>query len=114
LPDPAAADATVQDAVSMGAGVRRDRAFVSGHHPRAPDGSLARPLGRVGTEILDEVMCGVGRTGTVHAWEQEGVTPDIQVVANCLSDGYQPIGGILIAGRIVHALADGYGGFLHG
>ncbi len=64
--------------------------------------------------ILDEVMCGVGRTGTMHAWEQEAVTPDIQVVAKGLGGGYQPIGGVLIAGRIVQALADGSGGFLHG
>jgi len=64
--------------------------------------------------ILDEVMCGMGRTGTLHAWEQEAVTPDIQVIAKGLGGGYQPIGGILIAGRIVRALADGSGGFLHG
>jgi len=64
--------------------------------------------------ILDEVMCGMGRTGTMHAWEQEGVTPDIQVIAKGLGGGYQPIGGILIADRIVQALANGSGGFLHG
>jgi adenosylmethionine-8-amino-7-oxononanoate aminotransferase len=64
--------------------------------------------------ILDEVMCGMGRTGTMHAWEQEGVTPDIQVIAKGLGGGYQPIGGILIADRIVQALAAGSGGFLHG
>jgi adenosylmethionine-8-amino-7-oxononanoate aminotransferase len=64
--------------------------------------------------ILDEVMCGMGRTGTMHAWEQEGVTPDIQVIAKGLGGGYQPIGGILIADRIVKALANGSGGFLHG
>jgi adenosylmethionine-8-amino-7-oxononanoate aminotransferase len=64
--------------------------------------------------ILDEVMCGMGRTGTLHAWQQEGVTPDIQVIAKGLGGGYQPIGGILIASRIVQALADGSGGFLHG
>ncbi|MBN8904124.1 MAG: aminotransferase class III-fold pyridoxal phosphate-dependent enzyme, partial [Rhodospirillales bacterium] len=34
--------------------------------------------------ILDEVMCGMGRTGTLHAWEQEGVTPDIQIIAKGL------------------------------
>jgi adenosylmethionine-8-amino-7-oxononanoate aminotransferase len=64
--------------------------------------------------ILDEVMCGMGRTGTMHAWEQEGITPDIQVIAKGLGGGYQPIGGILIADRIVQALAGGSGGFLHG
>ena len=64
--------------------------------------------------ILDEVMCGMGRTGTMHAWEQENVTPDIQVIAKGLGGGYQPIGGILIHDRIVQALAQGSGGFLHG
>ena len=48
--------------------------------------------------ILDEVMCGMGRTGTMHAWEQEGVAPDLQIIAKGLGGGYQPIGGILIAG----------------
>ena len=64
--------------------------------------------------ILDEVMCGMGRTGTMHAWEQEAITPDIQVIAKGLGGGYQPIGGILIGDRIVQALASGSGGFLHG
>jgi len=64
--------------------------------------------------ILDEVMCGMGRSGTMHAWEQEGITPDIQVVAKGLGGGFQPIGGILIADRVVRALHAGSGGFLHG
>ncbi len=57
--------------------------------------------------ILDEVMCGLGRTGTTHAWEQEGVVPDIQVVAKGLGGGYQPIGGMLVQGRVVSALQAG-------
>jgi adenosylmethionine-8-amino-7-oxononanoate aminotransferase len=64
--------------------------------------------------ILDEVMCGMGRTGTTHAWEQEGVVPDIQVIAKGLGGGYQPIGGILIARRVISALRDGSGAFMHG
>jgi len=64
--------------------------------------------------ILDEVMCGTGRTGTMHAWEQEGVAPDIQVIAKGLGGGYQPVGGILVARRVVEALRDGSGAFMHG
>ena len=64
--------------------------------------------------ILDEVMCGMGRTGTMHAWEQEGIAPDLQVVAKGLGGGYQPIGGVLIGGRIVDAINAGSGGFMHG
>ncbi len=64
--------------------------------------------------ILDEVMCGMGRTGTMHAWEQEGVTPDLQIVAKGLGGGYQPIGGVLINRRIVEAINAGSGGFMHG
>jgi adenosylmethionine-8-amino-7-oxononanoate aminotransferase len=64
--------------------------------------------------ILDEVMCGMGRCGTLHAWEQEGVSPDIQMIAKGLGGGYQPIGAILIHGRIIAALDAGSGVFAHG
>ena len=64
--------------------------------------------------ILDEVMCGMGRTGTLHAWEQEGITPDLQVVAKGLGGGYQPIGALLIGARVIDALRAGSGAFKHG
>lgn len=64
--------------------------------------------------ILDEVMCGLGRCGARHAWQAEGPAPDIQVVAKGLAGGYQPIGGILVAGHVVDALRAGSGLFRHG
>ncbi|KUI60346.1 hypothetical protein VP1G_07526 [Cytospora mali] len=64
--------------------------------------------------ILDEVMSGMGRTGTYHAWQQEGVVPDIQTVGKGLGGGYQPVAGLLIHKRIVDALEKGSGVFVHG
>ena len=64
--------------------------------------------------ILDEVMSGMGRTGTLHAWEQEDVSPDLQTVAKGLGGGYQPIGGVLASGQVVAAIRDGSGAFMHG
>jgi adenosylmethionine-8-amino-7-oxononanoate aminotransferase len=64
--------------------------------------------------ILDEVMCGMGRTGTLHACEQEGVVPDIEVIAKGLGAGYQPIGAVLVQQHIVDSIAQGSGFFQHG
>ncbi|MBI3453923.1 MAG: aspartate aminotransferase family protein [Rhodospirillales bacterium] len=64
--------------------------------------------------ILDEVMCGMGRTGTLHACEQEGIAPDLMVVAKGLGGGYQPIGAVLVAGKIYEAFERGSGFFQHG
>ncbi|MFC7695343.1 aspartate aminotransferase family protein [Bradyrhizobium sp. GCM10028915] len=64
--------------------------------------------------ILDEVMSGMGRTGTTHAWEQEGIAPDIQAIAKGLGGGYQPIGAMLANGRIIETIRSGSGAFLHG
>ena len=64
--------------------------------------------------ILDEVMCGMGRTGTLYACEQDGVAPDLMSVAKGLGAGYQPIGAVLVTDRIHDAFRDGTGYFQHG
>ncbi|MBZ0148579.1 MAG: aminotransferase class III-fold pyridoxal phosphate-dependent enzyme, partial [Pseudorhodoplanes sp.] len=64
--------------------------------------------------ILDEVMCGMGRTGTLHAWEQEGVSPDLMTIAKGLGGGYASIGALLVGGKIFRAVAEGSGAFQHG
>ncbi|KAI9807041.1 MAG: hypothetical protein M1825_005758 [Sarcosagium campestre] len=64
--------------------------------------------------IFDEVMCGMGRTGTLHAWEQEGVVPDVQTIGKGLGGGYAPIAGVLINHRVVDTLTQGSGSFSHG
>ena len=64
--------------------------------------------------ILDEVMCGMGRTGTLHACEQDGISPDLMAIAKGLGGGYQPIGAVLLSGRIFDAFSKGSGFFQHG
>ncbi|MGX5847352.1 aspartate aminotransferase family protein [Mesorhizobium sp. PL10] len=64
--------------------------------------------------ILDEVMCGMGRTGTLHACEQEDVVPDLMTIAKGLGGGYQPVGAVLLGQQIFDAFANGSGFFQHG
>ena len=64
--------------------------------------------------ILDEVMCGMGRCGTLYAFEQEGVVPDLVTVAKGLGAGYQPIGATLVAKHVYEAIVSGSGFFQHG
>jgi adenosylmethionine-8-amino-7-oxononanoate aminotransferase len=64
--------------------------------------------------ILDEVMCGMGRCGTLYAFEQEGVVPDLVTVAKGLGAGYQPIGATLVAKHVYDAVVSGSGFFQHG
>ena len=63
--------------------------------------------------ILDEVMSGIGRTGTLHAWEQENVIPDLQTVAKGLGAGYLPIGAMMVSKKVVEALGGGSKVFVH-
>ena len=64
--------------------------------------------------ILDEVMCGMGRTGTLHACEQDGVAPDLMAIAKGLGGGYQPVGATLLSNKIFEAFSKGSGFFQHG
>jgi len=64
--------------------------------------------------IADEVMCGMGRTGTLYAIEQEGVVPDIVALGKGLGAGYQPIGAVLARSHVVERLRQGSGAFQHG
>jgi adenosylmethionine-8-amino-7-oxononanoate aminotransferase len=64
--------------------------------------------------ILDEVMCGMGRTGTLHACEQGGIAPDLMAIAKGLGGGYQPVGAVLLSRQIFEAFSKGSGFFQHG
>ncbi len=64
--------------------------------------------------ILDEVMCGMGRTGHLFACAEDGVAPDMITIAKGLGAGYQPIGALMTSGRIYDAIAAGSGFFQHG
>ena len=63
--------------------------------------------------ILDEVMYGVGRTGTMFSCEQDDVVPDLLTLAKGLGAGYQPIGAVMVADHVFRAFADGTGFFQH-
>jgi adenosylmethionine-8-amino-7-oxononanoate aminotransferase len=62
--------------------------------------------------ILDEVMCGMGRTGKLHAWQEEGVAPDIQLLGKGLAGGYAPLSAMLVGPLISDAF--GENAFAHG
>jgi adenosylmethionine-8-amino-7-oxononanoate aminotransferase len=64
--------------------------------------------------VLDEVMCGMGRTGSLFACESDGVRPDIVAIAKGLGAGYQPIGAMLCQDFIHDAIEAGSGFFQHG
>ncbi|QDH24377.1 aspartate aminotransferase family protein [Neokomagataea tanensis] len=64
--------------------------------------------------ILDEVMCGMGRTGYLYACEADEVSPDILCIAKGLGAGFQPIGAMLCTGAVYDTIAKGSGFFQHG
>ncbi len=64
--------------------------------------------------ILDDVMCGSGRTGTFLSCEQDGVVPDIVTLGKGLGAGFQPIGAVLCTSQVYDAVAGGSGALKHG
>jgi hypothetical protein len=64
--------------------------------------------------MFDEIMCGMGRTGTLYACEPDGVAPDLMAIAKGLGAGYQPIAALLVAKPVFQAIAEGSGAFMHG
>ncbi|MEE2002890.1 aspartate aminotransferase family protein [Alkalimonas sp. MEB108] len=64
--------------------------------------------------ILDEVMCGAGRTGHYFAFEADNIVPDIVTLAKGLGGGYQPIGAVICRDHIHNQIVDGSGSFAHG
>ncbi|WP_171125296.1 MULTISPECIES: aspartate aminotransferase family protein [unclassified Ruegeria] len=64
--------------------------------------------------ILDEVMCGMGRTGHLFACDHDGISPDILCIAKGLGAGYQPIGAMLCTSKLYGAIEEGSGFFQHG
>src|SRR5207247_1102416 len=64
--------------------------------------------------IADEVMTGMGRTGTNFAVNHWAIAPDIIITAKGLSSGYAPLGAVIASAKITNAIADGSGSFVHG
>ncbi|TIR47746.1 MAG: aminotransferase class III-fold pyridoxal phosphate-dependent enzyme, partial [Mesorhizobium sp.] len=64
--------------------------------------------------ICDEVLCGLGRTGDLHACVAEGITPDIITLAKGLGAGFVPIGAVMTTDAIHEAIRNGSGAFRGG
>jgi adenosylmethionine-8-amino-7-oxononanoate aminotransferase len=64
--------------------------------------------------ILDEVMCGSGRTGTFLSCAQDNVVPDIVTLGKGLGGGYQPIGAVVCTSEVYNTVARGSGALKHG
>jgi adenosylmethionine-8-amino-7-oxononanoate aminotransferase len=64
--------------------------------------------------IFDEIFCGMGRTGTLYACEQDDTVPDMLVLAKGLAGGFQPMSALLINQRIHDGIRDGRGYIANG
>ena len=64
--------------------------------------------------IMDDIMSGMGRCGYIHAWEDEGVVPDIQAIGKGLGGGFAPVAAMLVGHKVTNILSNGTGVFSHG
>ncbi|KAK4493641.1 hypothetical protein PRZ48_014826 [Zasmidium cellare] len=65
--------------------------------------------------ILDEIMCGMGKTGAMHAWQLQDIRgPDIQTIGKALGGGFVPISGVLSTQEVFEAVANGSQTLAHG
>ena len=64
--------------------------------------------------IMDEVICGFGRTGNWFGCETYGLEPDLLTFAKAVTNGYMPLGGVMVSDRISDVLLSGDGEFAHG
>ncbi|NVP54237.1 aspartate aminotransferase family protein [Mycoplana rhizolycopersici] len=64
--------------------------------------------------VVDEVICGFGRTGHWFGHQHFGVQPDLAPIAKGLSSGYLPIGGVMVSDRVGDVLVNEVGDFNHG
>ena len=64
--------------------------------------------------IFDEIMCGMGRIGTMHAWEQEDVVPHIQAIGKTMGAGFIPISAVLVHEKVISVFNKGSKYFAHG
>ncbi|MGI9480826.1 MAG: aspartate aminotransferase family protein [Hyphomicrobiales bacterium] len=64
--------------------------------------------------VLDEVMAGMGRTGTLFSCEQDGIVPDMISIAKGLGAGYQSIGALMVRDELADEIESGSGFFQHG
>jgi len=64
--------------------------------------------------IADEVICGFGRTGEWFASETFGIKPDLMTFAKAVTNGFMPLGGVMVGDKVADVLISGGGEFNHG